>query len=983
MSKRIISALLSLVLIVGLFPLPAYASSEQKLLEGKTISIIGDSISTYQGWSDSQPITSEESIYRYGEAYYGETDSDCHNTDLLVTDTWWHQSATELGAEILMVNSGNSTGLFYASYSNNADWQQYLQDMLTYKSRPYYLGKDGKTPDIIALYIGSNEVGKVKPSEFGTVDEIDFNELIKDNGDGTYTYAEPATVAEAYCITLHKIQITYPKAEIYCFTVVPNAGGKLSTINKRLEAIYPFNEMVRDVAEYFNATVVENFDGFNLDSDGDGVATQDDVDTFQSYFYNDPHPNANGFDIITNSFVNAVMDNSKYIVQVETTAGNYEYVPVSSVTDTTDNSAKEIRKAEEYVTESNMIVNYKSETIIDSSFSEKYNSKNQDEKYIAEGGSEIKSVVNAPVLEVNIPLTAIDDESTSETDETQAKAVGKETGTASITGDKRESADDGIYDYTEEKIIEQASVTIDTISSEIKENVSVNNHSEMTYIKSDTTATESNNMITNAPSVSIPETSADVPAITDGYEFVYLGSDKLSNFWAAYLFKSPSDDFDINEIAYYSDDEISLFVRNNINVFKKRNLVVPALYLEHTTVSENGPFPSWYDSIQQFTLSDKNANIVTTYCVDQKTSAEKGYSYKITNIEDATYYTNNEAAMIRTIANNGYWGTKEGFGSLQAVKDMMKASGQFSESEVAAITDGMAMTATQYAIWTFSNIMDEKVFTSAYYTYRNSKGNYTINDKNYPADEESVALIFKLYYYLVNLEPTETEENKDTQSVVINDKNFLKNASIRIIGKAEENSNNQDTDRDNDVYVTDISFTLAVNPSTENGDNLVMKLLDGDNNIIAKGRVAGDLQAGEQLLIPDQYGKYTFLNISITEESVQKIKFELEGVQNLDKMPYLFTSEIKDGETSQTMVGIAEGHRNVGVVMTLEFVIDVSDEVRSVERYWRTEKIVETVPSVSAPDTGDNTNIAMWFTLMTIPAIGLAGLEMHGKKVRK
>lgn len=158
-------------------------------------------------------------------------------------------------------------------------------------------------------------------------------------------------------------------------------------------------------------------------------------------------------------------------------------MPVSSVTDTTDNSAKEIRKAEEYVTESNMIVNYKSETIIDSSFSEKYNSKNQDEKYIAEGGSEIKSVVNAPVLEVNIPLTAIDDESTSETDETQAKAVGKETGTASITGDKRESADDGIYDYTEEKIIEQASVTIDTISSEIKENVSVNNHSEMTYTK--------------------------------------------------------------------------------------------------------------------------------------------------------------------------------------------------------------------------------------------------------------------------------------------------------------------------------------------------------------------------------------------------------------------------------------------------------------------------------------------------------------------
>ena len=33
---------------------------------------------------------------------------------------------------ILVSNAGNSTGLLYASYPNNAEWQQYLQDLLAY-----------------------------------------------------------------------------------------------------------------------------------------------------------------------------------------------------------------------------------------------------------------------------------------------------------------------------------------------------------------------------------------------------------------------------------------------------------------------------------------------------------------------------------------------------------------------------------------------------------------------------------------------------------------------------------------------------------------------------------------------------------------------------------------------------------------------------------------------------------------------------------
>jgi len=281
---------------------------------GKKISIMGDSISTYTGWSDADPITDESCTNRYGEAYYGPVGGDFHNTDLVVEDTWWHQAATELGAEILRVNSGNSTGLLIAEYPSIPSWDLYLKEMLMYKSRPYYLGKDGEDPDIIALYVGSNEAARANKSQMGSIENVDFDQLIVENEDGTYTYATPTTVTESYCILLHKISVTYPDAEVYCFKVVPNSGGYLSTINSstRLPNAYRINSVVDEVAEHYGAITVDLLDAFQLDPDGDGKAVQEDFDRFQTYFNGDPHPNAAGFDVITRCFVDTVLENSKY-----------------------------------------------------------------------------------------------------------------------------------------------------------------------------------------------------------------------------------------------------------------------------------------------------------------------------------------------------------------------------------------------------------------------------------------------------------------------------------------------------------------------------------------------------------------------------------------------------------------------------------------------------------------------------------------------
>ena len=63
MKKRGIAILLVVTLLFVLLPETVSANTPeegtQKLLAGKYISVMGDSISTYMGWSDSKPISGE------------------------------------------------------------------------------------------------------------------------------------------------------------------------------------------------------------------------------------------------------------------------------------------------------------------------------------------------------------------------------------------------------------------------------------------------------------------------------------------------------------------------------------------------------------------------------------------------------------------------------------------------------------------------------------------------------------------------------------------------------------------------------------------------------------------------------------------------------------------------------------------------------------------------------------------------------------
>jgi len=70
------------------------------------------------------------------------------------------------------------------------------------------------------------------------------------------------------------------------------------------------------------------------------------------------------------------------------------------------------------------------------------------------------------------------------------------------------------------------------------------------------------------------------------------------------------------------------------------------------------------------------------------------------NVNDSTYYTKAEADRLRAIAQNGYWGTAIGQGSLNSMKELLTGSNKKYQSK---IDEGIALAVTQASIWTYGN----------------------------------------------------------------------------------------------------------------------------------------------------------------------------------------------------------------------------------------------------------------------------------------
>lgn len=674
-------------------------------------------------------------------------------------------------------------------------------------------------------------------------------------------------------------------------------------------------------------------------------------------------------------------------VMVETRAGLEEVVDVTIEITPSDNGDGSTTVhtevgATDDVTDSGMIMDYSgSEDVLVSpegtqisSGGSSYSGVDLTGQYFVEGGSESETVVLPPELSVDIPLKDSDDPATEEPDNVSRAETERPAGTlVETSGSPKENEEDGKYDYTETTVVRPGSVTVSTNEVAVKVGPG-SADSDMSYVYGTVDGTVENDMI----SVSDLDSPYDVSdmTVTEGFTHVFLGADTFSHFCAALVCTEGAEG---EEPIFYKDGVPYYVQMADHSVFEKRKLYVDERYMDGECIDEK-TYARW-DYVQQFVLVDAaTGELITTYCADQKTNTQDGYGYIMENVEDASYYSQTEAEMIRSVALNGYWNTESGFGSIEDVRSKLEASGQFTEDELAALTGGMAMTATQYAIWTFSNVSNGDKYINSYAVSQK------LGVGRVPEDEkDEVELIFKYYNYLINLEPTKSEGS--TADTLINENNFISNATLTVLDKLPSHPNNADGDFGNDAYLTDLSFALVVTPDPET-DELTVEVVDKNGNHVASGRIAGEPKEGEQMLLADENGNYTLSDIVLVEGE-QQFNITLQGVQNLDTGVYLYTSEIRDDISSQAMVGVASGERSVDVTMSISFELSVDDELLVKAHVWREDMTIPLYPDggggdgdekdrAEPPKTADSSHLYIFSAL--ISGLALVLLQLTGRR---
>lgn len=144
------------------------------------ISILGDSISTYEGYNP------------YGYSVYYRDDRLYDNQLESVNDTWWKQVIDGLGGELCVNNSYSGSLVAGESFPSAFSMERCS-------------GLHGETtPDIILVYIGTNDRGF----------EINVGLDAPDNNRRFYG---------AYRTMLKRIKRNYPSAKIICSTLLMGA----------------------------------------------------------------------------------------------------------------------------------------------------------------------------------------------------------------------------------------------------------------------------------------------------------------------------------------------------------------------------------------------------------------------------------------------------------------------------------------------------------------------------------------------------------------------------------------------------------------------------------------------------------------------------------------------------------------------------------------------------------------------------------------
>lgn len=189
---------------------------------GMALSVLGDSISTFDGVSNSSSYNTSLAL---NKTYYPRYDVTSPSK------TWW-SLANEMTGGSLVVNNSWSGSL--VTNQLGRAWQKRCVNL--------HNDTTNKTPNVIAFYMGTNDLGQVEVGQFEKLDDV-YN---KDTG-----YVTPQTFAQAYAICLHKMKLAYPNAKIFAFTL-PESSYSVDRA-----VLDEYNQTIKLLADYFDCYLVD------------------------------------------------------------------------------------------------------------------------------------------------------------------------------------------------------------------------------------------------------------------------------------------------------------------------------------------------------------------------------------------------------------------------------------------------------------------------------------------------------------------------------------------------------------------------------------------------------------------------------------------------------------------------------------------------------------------------------------------------------
>lgn len=246
------------------------------VLGNLNFSILGDSISTFEGHSNS---TSVNSTLADNAVYYGGTGNSGSSILSSVEQTWWKQVANQTGMNVLVNNSWSGSRCYDTTAKGGCGTRsQNLHDDTLSDNE----GQKEINPNIIAVYLGTNDI-HTSGITLGTYNKSQMDSYLQ-------SQATPTNFVEAYAVMINNIINKYGKDGVFCFTLLPFTR----VANSKTEQ---YNTVIKQIADYFDVKVVDLYNNC-------------DVELNSGYFGETTytHPNEAGMTAIANCFIDVLYE---------------------------------------------------------------------------------------------------------------------------------------------------------------------------------------------------------------------------------------------------------------------------------------------------------------------------------------------------------------------------------------------------------------------------------------------------------------------------------------------------------------------------------------------------------------------------------------------------------------------------------------------------------------------------------------------------